>query len=52
MKSKEIEDYLNKLKFKKRTFGGLDEADVWRKIKKLDELYQKEVDRIIIEQEK
>ena len=42
MKSKKIEDYLNNLRFKKKLFGGLNEEDVWKKIKKLDELYQKE----------
>jgi hypothetical protein len=44
MQSEEIEKYLKNLKFKKNIFGGLDEADVWKKIKKLDELYQKELE--------
>ncbi len=52
MKSKKIEDYLNNLRFKKKLFGGLNEEDVWKKIKKLDELYQKEIDCIQNEQEK
>ena len=44
MESKEISSYLKSLKFKKKIIGGIDEADVWKKIKKLDELYQKELD--------
>lgn len=44
MESKEISSYLKSLKFKKKIIGGIDEEDVWKKIKKLDELYQKELD--------
>lgn len=32
--------YLGKLRFKRRVFGGVDEADVWRKIEKLNGLYE------------
>ncbi len=46
MKSNEINEYLKNLKFKKTIIGGLDEEDVWKKIKKLDEMYQKELDYI------
>lgn len=44
MKSNEISEFLKSLKFKKKPIGGIDEEDVWKKIKKLDELYQKELD--------
>ncbi len=33
-------EYLKALKFKKVTFGGLDEADVWKKINGLNERYE------------
>lgn len=36
----EIADKINKMKFKKKLFGGVDEADVWRKIRELDADYQ------------
>lgn len=42
---KEIADYLKNIKFRKKLFGGADEYDVWRKIKKLDEMYQKEIEK-------
>ena len=42
MESIEISQYLKNLKFKKNFIGGLDEEDVWKKIRKLDEMYQKE----------
>ena len=37
----EIEAWLKRVKFKKRLFGGVDEADVWRKIEELNALYEK-----------
>lgn len=46
MESEEIKNYLENLKFKRKVFGGLDEEDVFKKIKKLDELYQKEIEII------
>lgn len=36
----EIQDHIQKLKFKRRPLGGLDEADVWEKIRALDADYQ------------
>lgn len=36
----EIADKINKMKFKKKPFGGVDEADVWKKIRELDADYQ------------
>ncbi|MDO5123134.1 MAG: hypothetical protein Q4D44_00525 [Eubacteriales bacterium] len=35
-----VTGYLKKLRFKRRVFGGVDEADVWRKIEKLNGLYE------------
>lgn len=35
-----VTGYLKKLRFKRRAFGGVDEADVWRKIEKLNGLYE------------
>ncbi len=46
MESKEICEYLKNLKFKKCIIGGLSEEDVWKKIKKLDEMYQLELEKI------
>lgn len=37
----EIEEWLQTVKFKKVKFGGVDEADVWRKIDELNSLYEK-----------
>lgn len=37
----EIAAWLKRVKFKKRLFGGVDEADVWRKIEELNALYEK-----------
>lgn len=37
----EIREWLNSVSFKKRRFGGVDEADVWKKIGKLNALYEK-----------
>lgn len=34
-----IEQYLENLKFKKQTIGGVSEADVLAKVKKLSDLY-------------
>ena len=34
-----IEDFISKLKFKKQTIGGVSEADVLAKVKKLSDLY-------------
>ena len=43
-----IADYLKKLKFSPRVMG-VDEADVWKKIEKLCELYE---DALLVEREK
>ncbi len=32
--------WLCRVKFKRRLFGGIDEADVWRKIEELNALYE------------
>lgn len=37
----EIYEWLSNLKFRKKTFGGVDEADVWSKIGELNALYEK-----------
>lgn len=34
-----VYDWLRTVKFKKMTFGGVDEADVWKKIGELNALY-------------
>lgn len=38
---KEITEWLKSVKFKKKSFGGIDEADVWKKIEELNTLYEK-----------
>ena len=35
----EIAQYLEKLSFRKKLLGGVDSIDVWKKLKKLDEMY-------------
>lgn len=35
----DIAEYLNTLTFRKTTFGGVDERDVWKKIEKLNDYY-------------
>lgn len=35
--------YLSELKFKRAPFGGVDEADVWKKIERLCELYEESI---------
>lgn len=35
-----IAAWLKRTKFKKRLFGGVDEADVWRKLEELNRLYE------------
>lgn len=37
----EIKQWLQAVKFKKARFGGVDEADVWKKIDELNSLYEK-----------
>lgn len=37
----QIEDWLRKVKFRKRIFGGVDESYVWVKIRELNDIYQK-----------
>lgn len=38
---KHIAEWLKKLKFRKRLFGGVSEANVWRRIGELNELYER-----------
>ena len=40
-KFKEIREWLSSVSFKKAKFGGVDEADVWKKIDELNSLYEK-----------
>ena len=35
-----IQKWLKQVRFKKKMFGGVDEADVWKKIAELNELYE------------
>lgn len=37
----EIKEWLEGVTFKKARFGGVDEADVWKKINELNSLYEK-----------
>ena len=39
--NKAVNDWLHEVRFKKKRFGGLDEADVWKKIGELNRLYEK-----------
>ena len=36
----QIESWLKQVKFRRRLFGGVDETQVWTKIRELNELYQ------------
>ena len=36
----DIADQLSAMKFRKKTFGGVDEADVWKKLEQLQQTYQ------------
>jgi len=51
----EIAQKLKKMRFKKKTFGGVDERDVWKKLESLQEDYrnafliQHERDKALIE---
>ena len=38
---KEITDFIEGIRFKKKFFGGVDETDVWKKIRELNALYEK-----------
>ncbi|MCF0123442.1 MAG: hypothetical protein HUJ67_04960 [Ruminiclostridium sp.] len=35
-----ISAWLEQVRFKRRLFGGVDEADVWKKLQELNELYE------------
>ena len=37
---KDIADALSVMKFRKKVFGGVDEADVWKKLETLQNTYQ------------
>lgn len=39
-KIKEIAEWLDKVRFRKKFFGGLDEQDLWKKIDELNTMYQ------------
>ena len=36
----DIADQLSAMKFRKKMFGGVDEADVWKKLEQLQQTYQ------------
>ena len=36
----DIADALSAMKFRKKIFGGVDEADVWKKLEQLQQTYQ------------
>ena len=36
----EIADYMKTMRFHKKVFGGVDEADVWRQLEKLQKEYR------------
>lgn len=36
----DVAAYIDKMKFKRRLFGGVDEADVWRQIEELHKQYE------------
>lgn len=38
---RQIVTWLQNVKFKRKLFGGVDEADVWRKLEELNALYEK-----------
>lgn len=40
----DIADALSAMKFRKKTFGGVEEADVWRKLESLQNLYRQVYD--------
>lgn len=37
---KDVADELSAMKFRKKVFGGVDEADVWKKLEALQNTYQ------------
>ena len=36
----DVAEYISKMRFKKKLFGGVDEADVWRQIEELHREYE------------
>ena len=36
----DVAEYIRKMKFKRKLFGGVDEADVWRQIEALHQEYE------------
>ena len=40
----DIAEQLSAMKFRKKTFGGVDEADVWKQLEALQETYQQVYD--------
>ncbi len=37
---KDVSDHIKKMRFRRKVFGGVDERDVWRQIKLLDDDYR------------
>lgn len=44
----EISDFLKGLSFKKKFIGGIDEADVLKKLSELEDIYEANLDKHII----
>ncbi|MCD7739272.1 MAG: hypothetical protein LUH58_09595 [Lachnospiraceae bacterium] len=40
-----VSELLGKMKFRRKLFGGVDEADVWRKLETLERTYENVLDR-------
>ena len=40
LEQEKIINWLKKVKFRKKFFGGVDEQDVWKKIQELNEMYE------------
>ncbi len=47
----EIRQWLQSVKFKRTRFGGVDEADVWKKLDELNSLYEKALIAALAEKE-
>ena len=39
-REQKIAEWLKRVKFRKRVFGGIDEKDVWKKIGELNDMYR------------
>lgn len=55
-KLQEVAQYVSEIRFRKKTFFGVDESDVWTKIKKLNDKYaeafmiQEECNKVVLEE--